>query len=135
MLAPTSVVGLASLAALIAPAAANLNYVFTAGSYSGISGPGYDGESGQNSGFALVTESGENLYDESYVNDHVPCFNSDPASRLEVSSSCWAGPITFHCKSDGAALPVDCSADYEYNHFEGSSDSSTDFIGIAIGRL
>lgn len=134
MLAQSTLVAVASVATLVAPASAGVNFIFGAGNFQTISeSPGGFGESGHYSGFSLVTDSGEQIFDNGYVNDYSPCFNTEPASRLEVSSSCWNGPITFTCKSGFDGIPETCAGDYEYNHFEGSSTSDTDFIGIAIG--
>lgn len=130
-----SVIQLAAVASLSQLALADLNFVFGAGNFQTISeAPGGFGESGHYSGFSLITDSGEQLFDNSYVNGYSPCFNTDPESRMEVSSSCWNGPITFSCKSGFDGIPEQCAGDYEFNHFEGSATSDTNFIGIAIAQ-
>lgn len=111
---------------------ANLHFAFSAGNFNTISTEGGSGTAGHLSSFALGKDDGTVLWESAYINDHSPCFNTNPASRIEVLSDCWNGPITLNCKSDGGGVPDKCSADYVGNHFDGTSDSDTTFIGIAI---
>lgn len=118
----------------IAPSVlAGVNFVFGHGDFSTISGPSGGSVSGHFDGFSLITDEGVQIYNDKTVNGYSACHNTDGGARLEVSSACWEGPITLSCKSNFGGQPDQCSGDYMGNHFDGKSDSSATFIGIAIG--
>ncbi|KAL2815045.1 ankyrin repeat-containing domain protein [Aspergillus cavernicola] len=91
--------------------AETLRAIWSSGSFSTISGPGGGNGHGYDSGFAILNENGDAVYDKGEL-------------RLE-KRLCWDTPRKFHCEvwdGDGNSL----------GKSEGKTE--TNFIGIAIGQ-
>lgn len=115
--------------------AERLRVVWSAGSFSAMAGPkGAGGGSGYKTGFAIINEDGEAIYDEDYPYDYAPCFQND-GRDFEIVGECWDSySFMFHCVADFGGNPESCAVkDWEGNVLaEGESGSGTDFKGISI---
>ncbi|KAL4920554.1 hypothetical protein BDW62DRAFT_215845 [Aspergillus aurantiobrunneus] len=124
------------MAATIATVSAeHLKVVFSSGGFSTVSGTA-GGEGTQYSGFAIINDNGEAIYDEDYPGDHSPCFNTGGGRVFTIEGDCWSTPRTFHCLSDGGGNPKNCEVSNGDGNSLGSGDGQTDttFIGISIGQ-
>lgn len=111
--------------------AADINFVYSRGDFSTISN-GVGNENGHSSGFTITDADGNELYNEAYPDDVTPCSAYD-GTTFKFSSSCWDGEYSFHCTGDQYGNIKSCEAGPDGgDQVEGSTDSDTNFIGIAI---
>ncbi|KAL4928047.1 uncharacterized protein BDV17DRAFT_298778 [Aspergillus undulatus] len=126
------------LLAASAPATAeHLKVVWSQGSFSTITGTnGEGGGAGSFKGFGIFNEAGTVIYDQAYPDDHSPCYNTGDGRTFTIEGDCWASPRQFYCMSDFAGFPETCKVlDASGNVLaEGSGQTNTEFIGIAIGQ-
>ncbi|KAI8181005.1 hypothetical protein KHU50_002738 [Colletotrichum sp. SAR 10_65] len=115
--------------------AEHLRVVWSSGSFSTISGPGAGSQSGHYSGFAIINDNGEAIYDDSTPSDHSPCYNTGNGRTFTIEGSCWNTPRVFHCKSDFGGIPETCDVSTKDGNELGSGtqQKDTEFIGISIG--
>ncbi|KAL1583991.1 hypothetical protein WHR41_07441 [Cladosporium halotolerans] len=122
-------------AAAVTVQAEHLRVVWSAGSFSTIPGPSGGSESGHYSGFAIIRDDGEAIYDEGYPYGYSPCFNTGGGREFAIEGDCWDSQFRFHCEADFGGSPESCAVkDASGNVLgEGTGQSDIDFIGIAIG--
>lgn len=115
--------------------AEHLRVVWSSGEFSTISGPKGGSSSGHSSGFVILNDNDEAIYDSSYPDDHSPCYNTGDGREFTIEGDCWDSPRKFHCKSSFAGHPEDCEVkDGDGNSLgSGEGQKDTTFIGIAIG--
>ncbi|UQC81868.1 uncharacterized protein CLUP02_07354 [Colletotrichum lupini] len=75
------------LGILISAYAEHLRVVWSSGAYGAIGGPSGSGTNGGYTGFAIINDAGEAVYDQAYPNDHSPF---------------------LYCKSDLGGAPKTC---------------------------
>lgn len=116
--------------------AEHLKVVWSAGDFSTISGPAGGNQNGHYSGFAIINDAGDAIYDQGFPDDHSPCYNTGDGRTFTIEGDCWATPRKFHCKADFAGHPDSCAVQDGDGNELGSGDGQTDtnFIGIAIGQ-
>jgi len=115
--------------------AEHLKVVFSSGSFSSISGPSGGSQSGGYSGFAIINDAGDAIYDQSYPDGGAPCYQHD-GREFTIEGDCWKTPRIFHCVADFGGDPDSCEVKDGDGNVLGSGDgqSDTNFIGIAIGK-
>ncbi|GKT52176.1 uncharacterized protein ColSpa_12357 [Colletotrichum spaethianum] len=115
--------------------AEHLRVVWSSGSFSTISGPAGGSQSGGYSGFAIINDADEAIYDQAYPDDHSPCYNTGDGRTFTIEGDCWDTPRVFHCKSDFGGSPKNCDVSTSDGNQLGSGtqQKDTNFIGIAIG--
>ncbi|KAJ5397441.1 hypothetical protein N7509_005554 [Penicillium cosmopolitanum] len=97
--------------------AEHLRVVWSSGSFSSISGPSGGNQNGGYSGFAILNDAGDAVYDQPYPDDHSPCYlGSGREFTIE-------------------GQPQSCAVKDGDGNVLGSADAQKDttFIGIAIG--
>lgn len=116
--------------------AAHLKVAWSNGGFSTISGPGAGNENGHYSGFAVINDAGEAVYDSDYPDDHAPCYSTGDGREFNLEGGCWKNPRKFKCKSNLAGNPQSCEVlDKDGNSLaKGEGKTDTTFIGIAIGQ-
>ncbi|KAJ5246326.1 hypothetical protein N7468_001309 [Penicillium chermesinum] len=126
------------LAAMTSSAMAeHVRVVFSAGDFSTISGPdGGSSQSGHYSGFAIVRDNGDAIYNNGNPDDHSPCYSTGGGRTFTIEGDCWASPRTFHCEADFAGHPKTCEVKDQNGNSLGTGEGQTDttFIGISIGQ-
>ncbi|CZT17830.1 uncharacterized protein RCC_03666 [Ramularia collo-cygni] len=112
--------------------AEHLRVVWSSGTFSTISGPSGN-ENGGYSGFAIINDAGEAIYDEDYPDDHVPCTYAGRTFTIE--GDCWDTGRQFSCVADFGGAPSTCEVLDSAGVSLGKADAQKDttFIGIAIG--
>ncbi|CAI7628840.1 unnamed protein product [Penicillium bialowiezense] len=103
--------------------AEHLKVVWSSGDFSSISGPSGGNTNGHYSGFAIINDAGDAIYDQGFPDDHSPCYNTGDGREFTIEGDCWSTPRKFKCKADFGGHPDTC---------DGQTD--TTFIGIAIGQ-
>ncbi|KAM0722951.1 hypothetical protein Q7P37_001149 [Cladosporium fusiforme] len=127
-----------SVFALVAAAATaqaeHLRVVWSSGTYSAATGPkGSGGGTGYDTGFAIIRDDGEAIYQTSNPYDYSPCFQHG-GRTFAIEGDCWDSQFRFHCEADFGGLPDNCAVqDADGNVLgEGEAKKNTDSIGIAI---
>lgn len=126
--------GLAATTATVQ--AEHLRAVWSAGSFSTITGPqGQGGGSGHSSNLTILNDDDVAIYEASYPADYSPCFHTDGGRTFEIEGDCWDTPFQFHCQSKLSGSPESCAVNDSAGKELGKGDgkSETTFIGIAIG--
>ncbi|GJC86394.1 hypothetical protein ColLi_09232 [Colletotrichum liriopes] len=115
--------------------AEHLRVVWSSGSFGAIGGPSGGGTNGGYTGFAILNDAGEAVYDQAYPDDHSPCYNTGDGRTFTIEGDCWDNARVFHCKSDFGGAPETCEVKGHDGTVLGSGtqQKDTDFIGIAIG--
>ena len=115
--------------------AEHLKAVWSSGSFSTVSGPSGN-ENGGYSGFAILNDAGEAVYDQPYPDDHAPCYNTGGGREFTIEGDCWSTARKFKCLSDFGGSPQNCEVKDADGNSLGTGDGKTDttFIGIAIGQ-
>ncbi|EXF82917.1 hypothetical protein CFIO01_01287 [Colletotrichum fioriniae PJ7] len=115
--------------------AEHLRVVWSSGAFGAIGGPSGSGTNGGYTGFAILNDAGEAVYDQSYPNDHSPCYNTGDGRTFTIEGDCWDTGRVFHCKSDFGGAPKTCEVKDSNGNVLGSGtqQKDTEFIGIAIG--
>lgn len=116
--------------------AEHLKVIFSSGDFSTISGPAGGNTNGHYSGFAIVNDNGDAIYDNGFPDDHSPCYNTDGGRTFTIEGDCWSSPRTFHCEADFGGHPDNCEVkDGDGNSLgTGKGQTDTTFIGISIGQ-
>jgi hypothetical protein len=114
--------------------AEHLRVVWSSGSFSSISGPNGGNQNGGYSGFAILNDAGDAVYDQAYPDDHAPCYQGS-GREFTIEGDCWATPRKFQCSADFGGQPQSCAVkDGDGNVLaEADAQKDTTFIGIAIG--
>ncbi|KAJ5437266.1 hypothetical protein N7445_005810 [Penicillium cf. griseofulvum] len=104
-----------------------------ASGFSTISGPTGNGH-GHDSGFSILNEAGDAIYEQAYPDDHSPCYNTGDGREFTIEGDCWATSRKFKCKSNFAGIPESCEVKDGNGNSLGSGEGATDIksIGIAI---
>lgn len=115
--------------------AEHLRVVWSSGSFGAIGGPSGGGTNGGYTGFAILNDAGEAVYDQAYPDDHSPCYNTGDGRTFTIEGDCWDHARVFHCKSDFGGAPETCEVKGHDGTVLGSGtqQKDTNFIGIAIG--
>lgn len=127
---------LALVASAATAQAEHLRVVWSSGTFSTITGPkGNGGGSGYSTGFAILRDDGEAIYEEDNPYGYSPCFNTGGGREFAIEGDCWDSQFRFHCESDFGGLPDSCAVkDADGNLLgEGDGQKDTTFIGISIG--
>jgi hypothetical protein len=121
------------MAAASAVSAEHLRVVWSSGSFSTISGPSGGNQNGGYSGFAIINDAGDAVYDQAYPDDHAPCYGR--GREFTIEGDCWDTPRKFQCTSSFDGAPESCAVKDGDGNTLGSADAQKDttFIGIAIG--
>ncbi|KAJ5128918.1 hypothetical protein N7448_002627 [Penicillium atrosanguineum] len=116
--------------------AEHLKVVWSSGDFSTISGPAGGNTNGHYSGFAIINDAGEAIYDQGFPDDHAPCYNTGDGREFTIEGDCWSTPRKFKCKADFGGHPDTCEVkDGDGNSLgTGEGQEDTTFIGIAIGQ-
>lgn len=127
-------VALASLSTL-ALAANNLNFIYSHGDFSTISGPAGGNTYGHQGGFTLTDADGKELWSTRDIKGYDTCIHVTGGKDFGLKSTCWEGTYNFHCWSGFSGNPNTCWArDADNIQWDGEADDSTTFIGIAIAQ-
>lgn len=112
--------------------AEHLRVIWSSGSFSTISGPSGN-EGGSYSGFAIINDAGEAVYDQDYPDDHAPCTYAGRTFTIE--GDCWNTARQFSCVAAFDGAPQTCEVLDSAGASLGKADAQKDttFIGIAIG--
>ncbi|OQD68856.1 hypothetical protein PENDEC_c030G02230 [Penicillium decumbens] len=116
--------------------AEHLRVVWSAGDFSTISGPAGGNTNGHYSGFAIINDKNEAIYNQGTPDDHAPCYNTGDGREFTIEGSCWKSPRIFKCKADFAGHPDTCEVKDADGNSLGSANGVTDTqdIGIPIGQ-
>ncbi|KAJ6079699.1 hypothetical protein N7467_009452 [Penicillium canescens] len=116
--------------------AEHLKVVWSSGSFSTISGPAGGNTNGHYSGFAIINDAGEAIYDQGFPDDHAPCYNTDDGREFTIEGDCWSTPRKFKCMADFGGHPETCEVKDGNGNSLGTGNGQTDttFIGISIGQ-
>ncbi|KAJ5361609.1 hypothetical protein N7541_002453 [Penicillium brevicompactum] len=101
--------------------AEHLKVVWSNGDFSTISGPSGGNTNGHYSGFAIINDAGDAIYDQGFPDDHSPCYNTGDGREFTIEGDCWSTPPQIQ-DGDGNSLGT------------GEGQTDTTFIGIAIGQ-
>ncbi|OQD68466.1 hypothetical protein PENDEC_c035G03563 [Penicillium decumbens] len=115
--------------------AEHLRVVWSDGDFSTISGPAGGNTNGHYSGFAIINDKGEAIYDQAYPDQHAPCYQHG-GREFTIEGDCWNTPRKFKCVADFGGHPESCEVKDGDGNSLGTGDGKTDteFIGIAIGQ-
>ncbi|KAJ6095336.1 hypothetical protein N7486_006082 [Penicillium sp. IBT 16267x] len=114
--------------------AEHLKVVWSSGDFSTISGASGGNENGQYSGFAIINDAGEAIYDQAFPDNHSPCYNTGDGREFTIEGDCWSTPRKFKCKSDFGGHPDTCEVKDGNSLGTGKGETDTTFIGIGIGE-
>ena len=114
--------------------AEHLKVIWSNGDFSTVSGPTGGNTNGHYTGFAILNEAGEAVYDQAYPDDHAPCTNS--GREFTIEGDCWRTARKFRCNADFGGHPRTCEVKDQDGNSLGKADgkTNTNFIGIAIGQ-
>ncbi|KAL4938331.1 hypothetical protein BDV06DRAFT_226099 [Aspergillus oleicola] len=88
--------------------AERLKVVWSSGGFSTISGPAGGNTNKHYSGFAILNEDGDTVYDQPYPDNHAPCYNTGDGRTLTIEGDYWDTPRKFQCLADFAGDPESC---------------------------
>jgi hypothetical protein len=117
--------------------AAHLRAVWSSGSFQTASGPGGDGESGHFTGFAILNDDNQAIFQQDAPGDKSPCFSTKGGREFIVGDDpCWKQDRKFLCKSNLAGNAENCEVKDQGGASLGTGEGKTDttFIGISIGQ-
>lgn len=114
--------------------AEHLKAVWSSGGFSTVAGTSGN-ENGHYSGFAILNDAGEAVYDQAYPDDHAPCYTGD-GREFTIEGDCWSTARKFKCVAAFDGNPDNCEVKDANGNSLGTGDGKTDttFIGIAIGQ-
>jgi hypothetical protein len=85
--------------------AEHLKVVWSSGDFSKISGPAGGNTNGNYSGFAIIKDAGDAIYDRGFPDDHSPCYNTGDSRELTIEGDCWSTPASSSARTSlGATL-------------------------------
>ncbi|KAF4949305.1 hypothetical protein FSARC_13512 [Fusarium sarcochroum] len=117
--------------------AAHLRAVWTTGSFQTTPGPGGNGESGHFTGFTILNDKNEAIFNSKTPGEKSPCFSTKGGREFTMGDDpCWHQDRKFQCKSNLAGNTEGCEVKDQDGNSLGTGEGKTDttFIGIAIGQ-